>query len=132
MSDLIGAGQKMQFRVSLPAAVHPEAITGRLFVILTRNQSTEPREQLFDVPIFSVDVSRLQPGATAIIDATSPGYPLASMKEIPAGDYYMQALLNVYTAFPRADGHTVWAHICLLYTSPSPRDGLLSRMPSSA
>ena len=27
------------------------------------------------------------------------------------------------------DGHN---HICLLYTSPSPRDGLLSRMPSSA
>ena len=30
----------------------------------------------------------------------------------------------------------VWAHgdlpACLLYTSPSPRDGLLSRMPSSA
>src|SRR5664279_4937433 len=25
-----------------------------------------------------------------------------------------------------------YAHICLLYTSPSPRDGLLSRMPSSA
>ena len=24
------------------------------------------------------------------------------------------------------------AHACLLYTSPSPRDGLLSRMPSSA
>mgnify|MGYP003300824073 CR=1 FL=1 len=24
------------------------------------------------------------------------------------------------------------AHLCLLYTSPSPRDGLLSRMPSSA
>src|SRR5664279_678792 len=26
----------------------------------------------------------------------------------------------------------VLAQICLLYTSPSPRDGLLSRMPSSA
>ena len=25
-----------------------------------------------------------------------------------------------------------WIEICLLYTSPSPRDGLLSRMPSSA
>ena len=25
-----------------------------------------------------------------------------------------------------------WSRICLLYTSPSPRDGLLSRMPSSA
>ena len=26
----------------------------------------------------------------------------------------------------------VGVHCCLLYTSPSPRDGLLSRMPSSA
>ena len=25
-----------------------------------------------------------------------------------------------------------WTTTCLLYTSPSPRDGLLSRMPSSA
>ena len=25
-----------------------------------------------------------------------------------------------------------WEKACLLYTSPSPRDGLLSRMPSSA
>ena len=25
-----------------------------------------------------------------------------------------------------------WFWTCLLYTSPSPRDGLLSRMPSSA
>ena len=27
---------------------------------------------------------------------------------------------------------TVASYVCLLYTSPSPRDGLLSRMPSSA
>ena len=30
------------------------------------------------------------------------------------------------------DGHPTLYRICLLYTSPSPRDGLLSRMPSSA
>ena len=29
------------------------------------------------------------------------------------------------------DGDHIF-NICLLYTSPSPRDGLLSRMPSSA
>ena len=29
-------------------------------------------------------------------------------------------------------GEVVKAVVCLLYTSPSPRDGLLSRMPSSA
>ena len=33
-------------------------------------------------------------------------------------------------ANPRAAAAFLWA--CLLYTSPSPRDGLLSRMPSSA
>ena len=31
----------------------------------------------------------------------------------------------------RIDNQAVFS-ICLLYTSPSPRDGLLSRMPSSA
>ena len=30
------------------------------------------------------------------------------------------------------DKSSKWVGNCLLYTSPSPRDGLLSRMPSSA
>ena len=34
--------------------------------------------------------------------------------------------------FLRTQGHAVNRKRCLLYTSPSPRDGLLSRMPSSA
>ena len=33
---------------------------------------------------------------------------------------------------PTVQGAKVEANFCLLYTSPSPRDGLLSRMPSSA
>ena len=33
--------------------------------------------------------------------------------------------------FTLVDLSDVW-NACLLYTSPSPRDGLLSRMPSSA
>ena len=32
----------------------------------------------------------------------------------------------------RTRTHTRGTYPCLLYTSPSPRDGLLSRMPSSA
>ena len=32
----------------------------------------------------------------------------------------------------RREHRRVRSHGCLLYTSPSPRDGLLSRMPSSA
>ena len=33
---------------------------------------------------------------------------------------------------PLTTGSVAEFYICLLYTSPSPRDGLLSRMPSSA
>ena len=46
------------------------------------------------------------------------------------------ASLLWYFAADRLTPHTtqarVQAFVCLLYTSPSPRDGLLSRMPSSA
>jgi len=101
----------MKFEISFPESVHAEPITGRLFLILTNNGDSEPRMQLFDVPMFSTGVSRLAPGATTVIDAATPGYPLASLAEIPSGDYYVQALLNVYTEFRRADGHTVWAHM---------------------
>ena len=41
---------------------------------------------------------------------------------------YQQTEGASYVAFPSAH----WGGHCLLYTSPSPRDGLLSRMPSSA
>jgi hypothetical protein len=33
------------------------------------------------------------------------------MKDVPPGDYYVQALVNVYTQFHRSDGHVIWAHM---------------------
>ena len=41
-------------------------------------------------------------------------------------------LLNAFTGGAFARASVMALGICLLYTSPSPRDGLLSRMPSSA
>ena len=47
---------------------------------------------------------------------------------IPTSDHFFATLNSaVFT-----DGSFVYIPDCLLYTSPSPRDGLLSRMPSSA
>ena len=49
----------------------------------------------------------------------------AWMKQLPQKTFkIVQAYRNDFPEDPRGD--------CLLYTSPSPRDGLLSRMPSSA
>ena len=48
-------------------------------------------------------------------------------------DIYFGAVLCVYPNLNIMDGAFTLAYKgCLLYTSPSPRDGLLSRMPSSA
>ena len=46
---------------------------------------------------------------------------------------YMRDHINLDYGFTLINKET-WGNIynCLLYTSPSPRDGLLSRMPSSA
>ncbi len=62
-------------------------------------------------PFFGADVSALAPGHAAVIDGGTLGYPLHSLREIPAGDYYVQALVNVYTEFHRSDNHTIWAHM---------------------
>lgn len=101
----------MKFEISFPGFVHTGPITGRLFLIVTRNTETEPRLQLFDVPVFAMDVSQLVPDALAVIDTATPGYPIDSLAGLPAGEYYVQALLNVYTRFHRSDGHAVWAHM---------------------
>ena len=49
--------------------------------------------------------------AAATIDARSSAYPVASLRDLPAGEYWMQPFVNVYTKFARADGKTVWLHM---------------------
>ena len=104
-----------QFEVSFPAAAHAGPITGRVFVFLSRDSTPEPRFQAggysASVPFFGVDVDALAPGRPAVLDARALGFPVASLADVPAGDYYVQALINVYTQFHRADGHTIWAHM---------------------
>jgi len=103
-----------RFQVSFPAAVHAKPITGRVFVFIAQDSAPEPRFQGGALgangPVFGVDVDQLAPGASARIDAATPGFPIASLRNIPEGDYYVQAVLNVYTQMHRADGHTIWVH----------------------
>lgn len=103
-----------QFEISFPANVRRDAITGRAFVFIAQDSAPEPRFQGGSLgangPFFGTDVEHLAPGARARIDASTPGFPVASLRDIPAGDYYVQAVMNVYTQMHRADGHTVWVH----------------------
>src|SRR2546423_5558896 len=105
----------LSFSFAFPATIHAAPVTGRAFLILSRDSSPEPRFEIHQtergLPIFGRDVNALAPGESVIIDATVPGYPLKSLADLPPGDYYAQALLNVYTEFHRADGHVIWAHM---------------------
>ena len=55
----------------------------------------------------------------------------ALLEPIQVDAYGSSMPMNQVGTISAPDARTLSVH-CLLYTSPSPRDGLLSRMPSSA
>src|SRR5262249_3845763 len=61
--------------------------------------------------MFAADIGSLAAGQAGIVDGSASGSPIRSLRDVAAGDYYVQALVNVYTEFHRADGHTIWAHM---------------------
>ena len=116
-----------RFEISFAASARPDAVTGRVYVAVAKADAVQapapsgppgqasigPIQQAgpTGVPLFGKNVEALAPGEPAVIDASVFGHPLESLKDLPAGDYLVQAFLNVYTRFPRADGHTVWLHM---------------------
>jgi hypothetical protein len=104
-----------RFEILLPTTGHIQSVTGRAFVMITRDPTKEPRFQAgaryLGAPFFGVDVEQRKPGRIAVVDGSTPGYPVRSLNEIPPGDYFVQAFLNIYTEFHRADGHIIWAHM---------------------
>jgi hypothetical protein len=99
------------FTVSFNAAQSATPLDGRLLLMLSADSTDEPRFQIGDQEntqlIFGIDVDGWKPGRAATIDARAEGYPLASLSRVPAGRYRVQALLNRYETFHRADGKIV-------------------------
>ena len=114
-APVVRAAAAPRFEISFPASVHAQPITGRVFLAISRDSAPPPIANAGSFtnsqPLFGLDVSALAPGQAAVIDASTTGYPTASLRDIPAGDYWVQAVMNVYTEFHRADGHTIWAHM---------------------
>jgi len=103
-----------KFEISFPMSVHPQPITGRLLLVISGRNEPEVRFQVgwpSSSPVFGADVYQLKPGESAVVDGAILGYPFRALGEIPSGDYYVQAILNVYTEFHRADAHVIWAHM---------------------
>jgi hypothetical protein len=100
-----------KFEISFSDALSTDSFDGRLLLILSNNDTAEPRFQINDGHntqlIYGIDVEDYKPGENRVIDAAVFGYPLKSLSEIPEGDYYVQALLHKYETFNLSTGHQV-------------------------
>jgi hypothetical protein len=106
---------RLRFEVSFPAAVQEGPLDGRVLLLISKNFEDEPRFTTVTwrdtQPFFGLDVEGMKPGQAAVIDEKTLGFPLESILDIPAGEYNVQAALNVYTTFQRSDGRTVKMHM---------------------
>ena len=100
-----------QITISFPASASAKPLDGRVLLLLSTDPSDEPRMQINDSPrsqlVFGTTVDGLAPGQPVVITGTAHGYPIRSLNDVPPGDYYVQAVLNIYQTFHRANGTTV-------------------------
>ena len=103
----------LRVEISFAPGARSEPVTGMVYLAISRDNQRTPIQDAGPegVPLFSKYVEQLQPGAAVTLAAPDRGHPLPSLRDIPAGDYWVQPFVNVYTRFPRADGHTVWMHM---------------------
>jgi hypothetical protein len=99
------------FRITIAPGFHDSALNGRLLLLLSKNGQREPRFQVNDDAhtqlVFGTDVEGWQPGSSQLVDMRAFGYPVERLSEVPAGYYYVQALLHKYETFHLKNGHTV-------------------------
>ncbi len=102
----------LEVQVSFGPELRAEPVDGRLLLILSTDDEREPRFQVSGdttrtMQLFGIDVEGLAPGAVAVVGEEAFGHPVRRLADVPAGDYFVQAVLHRYDTFARGDGHTV-------------------------
>ncbi len=101
----------LEFTVSFSKEASLEALDGRLLLFIATDNKRQPIFQINDgtntQQVFGIDVEGLKPGEKASLDGSVFGYPVQSLDELPAGEYWVQALLNKYDTFHLSNGHEV-------------------------
>ena len=101
----------LRFSVSFPPEMSDQAQDGHIILMLATSDKTEPREQInFGLNTqlaFGLDVDGMKPGQEIIVNDSTFGFPVSSIRNIPPGDYYVQALINRYETYHLSNGKTV-------------------------
>ena len=111
VTPLTAEAQGPRFTVTFPATRSSAPIDGRVLVYLSADTTKEPRfgasDAVTTAQVTGVDVDGWRPGAPVTVDGTAFGYPVESLRDLPPGRYRVQAMVNRYQTFRRADGHVV-------------------------
>lgn len=102
-----------RIEVSFSRAARAEPVTGRVYVAISRTEKPTPITQASPTgaPLFAMSAENLAPDSPVAFGPDVAGHPVASLRDLPAGEYFVQPFVNVYTKFARADGHIVWMHM---------------------
>lgn len=99
------------FSITFPAGLGPAPADGRLLLLFSKNDTAEPRfqvnEEYSSAQVFGLNVDGWSAGQAQIFRGDESGYPVRSLRDLPPGEYLVQALLHRYETFHRKDGHVV-------------------------
>ena len=102
---------KLKFVINYPSEQDGNILEGRVLLMLAKSDESEPRFQItyqnHTGLIYGVDALGKKPKGGVVIDGTVFGYPIESLDNIPAGEYWVQGLLHTYETFNLKTGHTV-------------------------
>ena len=103
--------QPAHFVITFTQELSDQAQDGRLLVMLASHDKEEPRFLINDglnaQLVFGLDVEGMKPGQEIDVSDNAFGFPIQKMGGIPAGEYYVQALINRYETFKLKSGKTV-------------------------
>ena len=104
--------EPLTFEISFSETLSSEALDGRVLLVLSDDDEREPRFQIGNGPdsqqIFGVDADALAPGHGGGHRRSRVfGYPVDSLADVPAGEYWVQAVLNRYETFHLGDGRVL-------------------------
>lgn len=125
-----GAVSPLHFAITIDSTLATAPLDGRMLLMIAADETgrtehftsdpigvgfnakmPEPRYLVNDfdntAQIFGVDVNALNPGQATVIDGSTFGYPLASLGQLPPGEYWVQGLLHLYETFTLSSGKVV-------------------------
>ncbi|WP_235298305.1 hypothetical protein [Portibacter marinus] len=84
---------------------------GRVLLLISKTAEIEPRFQIKDNDetqlVFGLDLEDNSEFELNLKLEDFYGYPIAEIKDVPPGEYFVQFLIHKYETFSRSDGHTV-------------------------